>query len=289
MMQAMNTQSTRKESDLRALHFYVLPYEWMRRAWPVLSGKIESTDDKTQFGTNWREKYIGKIINENLLVAHVPNQLTPTSSVGGDNNGINNIAVENNAISNSSSDSEPDISLQQRRHKQDLLSEIQKKPKTKLLSHNSTSGPGTNLLVSKNFHPVVLRNDLKFNKDFFFVGPNVWLLLKMKFGYDHEIKCGCTFNIEKHCLVIKTPQQGKKETSGAVTTITTGLYLVPPTGRFPYEEFITTTTTTNSLSLVPQKSGTATIYGNNVSDDEGQDELQSDMEGRVSVLLCLLK
>jgi ubiquitin carboxyl-terminal hydrolase 4/11/15 len=89
--------------------------------------------------------------------------------------------------------------------------------------------------------------------DFYFLGPSAWLLTKQKFGHDAEIKC---------------PVQIKHHNVLAVEIEKDNSVLIPPTGRFRYEQ---------SLNA---QSGFVAIrrFPGNVSDDDSTNMIVGDDE-----------
>jgi hypothetical protein len=89
-------------------------------------------------------------------------------------------------------------------------------------------GPvGVGKLLNVNPPPPRLFPHAHFRRDFVLVGPNLWLLLREKFGADAELRLPVTLN-------------GRAESGLAVRASGNQLIELPGSGRFPYEKWFGT-------------------------------------------------
>jgi hypothetical protein len=265
-MQVMNTQSSKNQTDLSRLKFYVVPAAWMRKAWPVL------TAQSVQYADNWRQD-IGRIECKNLLVWE--NAVSSDEDDDGDNaNGGKAVTAKVQQ-------------KQQQTRKERLMSELNKK-----------------VAVNKPFEQrpqhqrkATLHRDLKHEQDFFLLGSNAWFLIKEKFGCDEEIEKECVFdptsNESRLAVVLHKSEASTLVVADSSTLAQPQEQLlehpvvkipIPPTGRFSYEQYLDTTTAKLSNNHKnhnrPVDNGT---HPGNVSEDdtdpEHGDDLVSPLEG----------
>ena len=115
----------------------------------------------------------------------------------------------------------------------------------------------------ENMHRRMLRNreqstmkqGLVHQKDFFFLGPSAWMLVKEKFGFDgYELSRPCvpTGN-SRNTLAVKLRAT---ESEGGVST----LIEIPASGRFAYEKVIPSAGVSTRSAIVPE-------------DDDGNNEV----------------
>jgi hypothetical protein len=80
------------------------------------------------------------------------------------------------------------------------------------------------LLTLDKTHPPQLNSQFTYKRDYVLIGPNLWLLLKEKFGSDGEVK-----------FPVVVDSGG--ESGLVVPTSASDFVPLPATGRFPYEIF----------------------------------------------------
>lgn len=262
-MQVMNTQSSKKQTDLASLKFYVVPAAWMRKAWPVLTAQTVHNSD------NWRQD-IGRIECKELLVWE--------NAVSSDDDEDN--AGENDNGGKTAATAKVQQKEQQSR-KERLMSELNKKvavikPFEKRPMHQ---------------HKATLRRELKHEQDFFLLGSNAWFLIKEKFGCDQEIEKECVFDPTSNESTLAVVLH-KSESLTLAAVDSNGLAQpqeqlehpvvnipIPPTGRFRYEQYLGTPTNgkviNNYKSLNrPLDDGT---HPGNVSEDDTDPEHGDDL------------
>ena len=254
-MQVMNTQSSKKQTDLARLKFYVVPAAWMRKAWPVLMAQTVHNSD------NWRQD-IGQIECKDLI--------------GWENAVTSDVDAEDGANGNGKT---AGIANVQQTRKEIMMSELNKKtavskPSEKGLQHQQKA---------------TLRRELKHEQDFFLLGSNAWFLIKEKFGCDQEIEKECVFDsTSKESPLAVFLHKSESSTLGAansnalaqpqvqllehpVVTIP-----IPPTGRFRYEQYLDTATDAK-LSNNHNRSLDRGSHPGNVSEDDTDPEHGDDL------------
>jgi hypothetical protein len=267
-MQVMNTQSSKKQTDLARLKFYVVPAAWMRKAWPVLTAQTVQNSD------NWRQD-IGRIECKDLLVWE--NAVTSDDDAEDGTNG-NGKTVATAKVQQK----------EQQTRKEAMMSELNKKA---AVNKPSEKRP-------QHQQKATLRRELKHEQDFFLLGSNAWFLIKEKFGCDQEIEKDCVFDptsnesplavvlhkYESPTLVsadsynLAQPQEQLLE--HPVVNIP-----IPPTGRFRYEQYLDTATNAKlgNNSKNRNRSLDRGSHQGNVSEDdtdpEHGDDLVSPLQG----------
>lgn len=229
VMQALNTQSSKKDTDVNNLFFFVIAANWMRRSWPILFGRAIDS----QLSASWREDLIGRIVNEDLITLSSSTNVISSEIAGSIRSSNSYHGVERSG-----------------------LNELAKKAKT-LCQNPLSSDSGIELLdvhekkLVKQQHQChrMRRDDIQVNSDYFLVGSNVWLLLKEKFGYDYEVRLRCQFSPQgaESCLeAVVLESEDVKISGGNISSTATLTRLpevtipIPLSGRFPYEEFLGT-------------------------------------------------
>ena len=102
-------------------------------------------------------------------------------------------------------------------------------------------------LRMQNNRQRVMKTGLEHTKDYFFIGPSAWLLVKEKFGYDgYELARSCSSSIVNGARTIAI-QLLAEESDGSATSIT-----IPPSGRFAYEKILQNDINDTSM-LVPEE------------------------------------
>lgn len=196
MLHVMKVQSSTKTSDLEELSFYVIPGDWMRKAWPFLANPAAVTNNN--IAADWKETAIGRIEIASLL-------------------------VRDHAIS----DEEEEERHMQEENKQTVLHELQSSIDSPLKPQPQPRKQSFSK-VQRHKKPE-LRQDLEHGKDFFLLGPSTWKFMKLHFGFDHEVKRSVTFvatpNGKQLVVVV---QEATAEHPAVYEPI-------PPSGRFAYE------------------------------------------------------
>lgn len=233
-MAVMNVQSSKSLVDASNLYFYAIPADWMRRSWPLLHGRFNDVS----LGITWREKLVGQIMNASLLEQILQQQPIACQP---------NAAGVNSLLERTPNPQDPEASTIE-----------------KLQSH---------ILHKTNQHALIqkriaakLRRNAQLNKDYFLVGSNVWLLLKLKFGYDHEIRLRCQFipvdriakdlesdsfsSPQSSCLAVVVDSSDNDEVQPddvvsplvdprrSINNPQLKYIPIPPTGRFRYEDHL---------------------------------------------------
>jgi hypothetical protein len=254
-MQVMNTQSSKKQTDLARLKFYVVPAAWMREAWPFLTAQTVHNSD------NWRQD-IGRIECEDLLVWE--NAVTSNGDAEDGANGNGKTAG---------------IAKAQQTRKEMMISELNKKA---AVSKSSEKRP-------QHQQKPTLRRELKHEQDFFLLGSNAWFLIKEKFGCDQEIERECVFDPTSNESPLAVVLH-KSESSTLVAANSNALAQpqeqllehpvvnipIPPTGRFRYEQYLDTATNAK-LSINHNRSLDRGSHPGNVSEDDTDPEHGDDL------------
>jgi hypothetical protein len=193
----------------------------MRKAWPFLTAAATGQPHETGIpGVNWRE-YIGRIECNDLLMGENAVSSDEEEEAKATDAALNTTTPFTYAAAASSTKA----AVPQQSRKEVLLAEA-----TQRAVRES----------KQQRRKVALRRDLTHEKDFFLLGANAWLLVKEKFGYDHEIEKRCTLDQNLLAVVLH-------EKESVVTTAPSGssplvpqhlpaVYIsIPLTGRFRYE------------------------------------------------------
>jgi hypothetical protein len=238
-MQVMNTQSSKKQSDLARLRFYVVPAAWMRKAWPVLSG--HSVQNNGTVNVNWRQD-IGQIECKDLV----------RSAHDHDGNGNGGSPVGQGHG-------------QEEQKRKELMSELNKKVMNKHRGNNTTLRRGLKheqdffllgsnawLLIQEKFG-----SDQAIEKTCVF-DPTLAVVLHNKESKSSQLTANGSHNG-------KPPQEQLELPAVHIP--------IPPTGRFRYEQYLdkptttkptaTTTTSTISYASITKPISYASITKNN--------------------------
>lgn len=155
-MNALNTQS--KKSDIDQLHYYVVPAQWMRVAWPVLQGQ----EAAAQVPSEWRE-LVGRIEACSL------------------------VSWKDQSVI---SDEEEEDSHRPPPHveqKSAVLHELHK-------MHKTEGSPKPNGKFGfRRQRIATLDRGRKHVEDFFLLGSDTWTLVSNKFGFDDELRLNCVW------------------------------------------------------------------------------------------------
>jgi hypothetical protein len=273
----MNVMMANQTTDtLELLKFYAVPRSWFIKAWPILMMTKQPSaeyDDKDIGGDNWKE-FIGRIQNSELVMA----EDTDTT----DNNNNNN---NTESKASSSSDRRP-IEM-------NGTDDHNNKDDNKGGNHIKMNGESTTTITatddSDNHRKIEfllravaennkksqtattntktkMKSGLIHTRDYFFLGPSAWMLVKEKFGYDGYEICRCCKKVSsgRGIEIALLPEEKNKinnnnnnniamsttTSSGSISSLedeTTRLtsIIIPPSGRFPYEKVIPATTDNN--------------------------------------------
>jgi hypothetical protein len=105
-------------------------------------------------------------------------------------------------------------------------------------------------LQTRNRKQSVMRSGLTHTKDYFFLGPSAWMLVKEKFGFDgHELGRYCVFTgTGNHVLAIQLQEPEVEEHQSRLIPI-------PPSGRFAYEKIVPTESSISASTsdIVPEE------------------------------------
>lgn len=198
VLQILKVQSTKK--DWNRLFYYVVPAEWMRQAWPVLSGLYPSKGSV--------EAPIGRIQLHNLIVRD-----------------------------HEVSDEEEVEKMQTTR---DLFSGTTTQPSREDSSERldaQSHRTGVIAVVGDDqYRPwkkSSLRPNLQHRKDYVLLGPSAWQMVKRRFGCDMEIRRKLTVAGTSDRTTLSVVMEDADLAKGTPAL----LVEIPPTGRFPYESF----------------------------------------------------
>jgi hypothetical protein len=220
-MTAMTNQSA---AALKNLKFYVVTKSWFVRAWPILTAKPNDpiADD---IGQNLRE-HIGKIQNSELVRVDTKSQ---TSSIDKTNEGVNSPTDETASADDTNSDDN---------HEGNASSQYdinRSKLNINLYHHRILENPETTKMKPGLLH----------TRDYFFLGPSAWMLVKQKFGYDgYEISRCCKKDPSRashgRIAVALLPGEDTTIPTSGIEGENTNLLstTVPLSGRFPYEKVL---------------------------------------------------
>ena len=193
--------STQSSSSLESLHFYAVAGSWFRKAWPVLTSRSEIATE------NWREE-LGQINNKELVDEDNLDQVTPSDE-----------ALTSGRMKMDNSLGSLDIISRQ---SSDIAADTQQRTSSPLVEGGN--GQKTQKSAPK------LRSTSEHEKDYFFLGPSAWILVREKFGFD-----GCT--IQRSCVFA-----GQNQSEVAIQLLAgeyapgkSSVIIVPPSGRFSFE------------------------------------------------------
>lgn len=105
------------------------------------------------------------------------------------------------------------------------------------------------LQMARNRQQSVMRSGLTHTKDYFFLGPSAWMLVKEKFGFDgHELGRYCVFTgTGNNVLAIQLQESEVEENQSRLIPI-------PASGRFAYENIVPSESINASTSdIVPEE------------------------------------
>jgi hypothetical protein len=141
-MQAMNVQSNRKGAGSPApLQYFVVEASWIRRAWPVFSGR----SPPQHWGEQWKDE-LGSIQNQSLL-------------------------QERQAEVSEDEDEEEPVEKKQTQHHQNMLSELHQRTQHHSSSSSPTSGHKKERMANATTEK--LQRRFVHGQDFVLVGSNV--------------------------------------------------------------------------------------------------------------------
>ena len=194
---------------IQKLEFYALPMSWLKRAWPVLYPQshgynffedANNNNSSNNYGESWREQ-IG-IIENAQLVALPPDESSSSSSTtkesptassligkgGKKEEGVGGVG-EGKGVEKEEMDKDGSTFRTKA-----ILEQALKRRQAQLHQHQHHQ-------QNQQQHQLKLKTNLKHSKDFVFIGKNVWMIIKEKFGYDgYEIRRTCV-HVPKSTLV----------------------------------------------------------------------------------------
>jgi hypothetical protein len=140
-------------------------------------------------------------------------------------------------------------------------SDDEEEGRRKLSFQNEVGKLGANHLNAEE----PLRPDVKHERDFFLLGANAWLLVKIKFGFDVEIKRKCVMFSRENPLAVEIQSQGKESQAVRIP--------IPATGRFRYEDVLSGSHVKEQHKVAAAAAAAAAQakHLGNVSDDDTAD------------------
>jgi len=254
----MNVMANQTTDSLESLKFFVVTKSWFLKAWPILMAKPSEYNDvlNEYGGENWKE-YIGRIQNAELVLVNNNTLIEPSES--------------DRPIEMTNADDEKDVNKGGEQFKINY--------KSNHIDHNSNNGSknrdGNSLSAADKsklnvdqFHRRMVENaqtrrkiksGMIHTRDYFFLGPSSWLLVKEKFGYDGYEICRCCKKVissqeaagqwievallpeeknNNHAMPTSAFNSNNNQEDVANRLTST---ILPPSGRFPYEKVITAT------------------------------------------------
>ena len=225
----MTAMANQTPKALESLKFYVVTKSWFVRAWPILTAKPHDALEDAILGDDLRE-HIGKIRNSELVLVHLKiNQTNAEEKDNDDEKGVGSADETNingaDANSNGNGNGNPqEYDIDQSKQN---ISEYYRR-------------------ISENPETVTMKLGLVHTRDYFFLGPSAWMLVKEKFGFDgYEIARCCKKvtpqNVGQSRIEISLLSGEETNVNGnevGESNITNNLVstLVPLSGRFPYEK-----------------------------------------------------
>lgn len=216
VMTAMTNQTT---AALESLNFYVVTKSWFVRAWPILTAKPNDFADM-ELGKNLRE-HIGKIQNSELVLSEAATKSQTDNNIDEKDDDDDENRESNHDEGNPS---QYDIN-QSKLSISEYYSRTTENPKTTKMK------PG-----------------LMHTRDYFFLGPSAWMLVKAKFGYDGYEICRSCKKVQPQIgqgrvAIALLPGEEDLSSTGAGSSdegqnINYSSTIVPLSGRFPYEKVL---------------------------------------------------
>jgi hypothetical protein len=230
----MNVMANQTTESLKELKFYAVPSSWFVRAYPFLTARPDTINDPVILaagGDNWKD-HIGMIENSVLVVDNSVSSSTERT-VSDDENDTSTNATQHHR--------------QQHLVAKAKIEELHRRRMQQNGQHNNNDNATT--ATTK------MKPGLVHTKDYFFLGPSAWTLVKEKFGFDeYEICRSCWKAAPAAATSTTSVQSDDHPTStinnnigqGAIAILllpgeaTTGnrMIEIPPVGRFPYEKII---------------------------------------------------
>jgi hypothetical protein len=193
----MNAMSSQHQPPEESLKFYIVPASWFLKAFPILTARSpEAISD------NWKEQ-IGRISNAELVMDAVEREVSSDDADDDDEGGEPTSDTANsNADGGVSNSQKKRFELMHRR------------------------------IVRSRQHST-MKSRLVHKKDYFFLGPCTWMLVKEKFDFDgYELSRTCVqTGGAQNTLAI---QLREEESEGNIAS----LIEIPASGRFPYEKVV---------------------------------------------------
>ena len=241
----MNVMANQTTESLNELKFYTVPSSWFVRAFPFLSARPDTINDPVILaagGDNWKDS-IGMIENSILVV---------------DNNNNNGSNSTEHTVSDDENDTAtiPTQQQQQQQHSaaKAKLEELHRRRMQQNGHHHNNDNTTKKAAATK----IKMKPGLVHTKDYFFLGPSAWTLVKEKFGFDeYEIcrsccKAAATTATSSPTAVLpdddptSTISNNNNLGQGSIAiqllpseaTTNKRMIEIPPQGRFPYETII---------------------------------------------------
>ena len=235
-MKVMNAMTSENESALKSLKFYVVAKSWFVRAWPILTAKPNEPVDN-YIGENLKE-YVGKIQNSEIVLIDAKCE---ASAIEKDEESVP--FSDQNVSMNDTSDGD--------NGRNSTLYHVNKSKQSITEYHRR---------ISADSETIRIQPGLIHTRDYFFLGPSAWMLVKEKFGYDGYEICRCCKKISSGRIQIDL-LPGEATTSSTVMNSVEGeninllpSTIVPLSGRFPYEKVLSTNNNaTGRFNVISQR------------------------------------
>lgn len=239
-----------QQQQAQALTFYIVAARWFVNAFFLLTAR--TPEDVPE---NWRDQ-IGRITNAELIVGVEQQQRREVSS--DDEEQTTDNPQSGGDISTSTSTSAVPTTMPRSAGP----AETQKRRFEQMHQR-----------MIHNREDFVLKPGLEHTQDYFFLGPNAWMLVKEKFDFD-----GC--ELQGQCVRLSNNTNTNTNTSALAiqlpgTATVPTLIPIPASGRFPYESVIpkTQATTTAAMEATTTTAMTMTNIVPEEDDDDGTNEV----------------
>ncbi len=203
-MTAMANQTPKALEDLK---FYVVTKSWFVRAWPILTMKPNDDLDETIIGDDLTV-HIGRIQNSELVLDPKSQGSTEEKEEADD---------EANPADGHGNPQEYDIDQSKQN-----ISEYYRR-----ISENPT-----------------MKKGLVHTKDYFFLGPSAWMLVKEKFGFDGYEISRCCKKVDGQGRIEIALLEGEKANESTTNNLESTV--VPLSGRFQYEKVFSSNNKNNN-------------------------------------------
>mmetsp|Transcript_11044 Transcript_11044/g.28008 ORF Transcript_11044/g.28008 Transcript_11044/m.28008 type:complete len:263 (+) Transcript_11044:71-859(+) len=208
VMTAMANQTPKALEDLK---FYVVTKSWFVRAWPILTMKPNDDLDETIIGDDLTV-HIGRIQNSELVLDPKSQGSTEEKEEADD---------EANPADGHGNPQEYDIDQSKQN-----ISEYYRR-----ISENPT-----------------MKKGLVHTKDYFFLGPSAWMLVKEKFGFDGYEISRCCKKVDGQGRIEIALLEGEKANESTTNNLESTV--VPLSGRFQYEKVFSSNNKNNNNNMI---------------------------------------